>query len=74
MAGKFPDDQIASTLNRLGLKTGAGNTWREGNIRTVRSYQQLPVFTATQCERNTLTNGRSIDALGSEPQDSAEID
>jgi hypothetical protein len=55
MAGKFPDDQIASTLNRLGLKTGAGNTWREGNIRTVRSYHQLPVFTATQCERNTLT-------------------
>jgi excisionase family DNA binding protein len=55
MAGKFPDDQIASALNRLGLKTGAGNTWREGNIRTVRSDHQLPVFTATQCERNTLT-------------------
>jgi excisionase family DNA binding protein len=55
MAGKFPDDQIASTLNRLGLKTGAGNTWREGNVRTVRSYHQLPAFTAAQCERNTLT-------------------
>jgi hypothetical protein len=55
MAGKFPDDQIASTLNRLSLRTGAGNTWREGNIRTVRSYHQLPAFTDTQCERNTLT-------------------
>jgi len=55
MAGKFPDDQIAATLNRLGLKTGAGNTWREGNIRTVRSYHQLPACTATQCLRSTLT-------------------
>lgn len=55
MAGKFPDDQIAATLNRLGLKTGAGNTWREGNIRTVRSYHQLPACTAMQCLRSTLT-------------------
>ena len=55
MAGKFPDDQIAATLNRLSLRTGAGNTWREGNIRTVRSYHQLPAFAPTQCERSTLT-------------------
>jgi len=27
MAGRFPDDQIAATLNRLGLQTGPGNTW-----------------------------------------------
>lgn len=26
MAGRFPDEQIAATLNRLGLKTGSGNT------------------------------------------------
>jgi DNA invertase Pin-like site-specific DNA recombinase len=54
MAGKFPDDQIASTLNRLSLRTGAGNTWREGNIRTVRSYHQWPAY-AAQPERKTLT-------------------
>jgi excisionase family DNA binding protein len=55
MAGKFPDDQIAATLNRLGLRTGAGNTWREGNIRTVRSYHQLPAYVAAQSSRDTLT-------------------
>ncbi|MBV8451405.1 MAG: recombinase family protein, partial [Deltaproteobacteria bacterium] len=27
MAGKFPDEQIAATLNRLRLRTGAGNAW-----------------------------------------------
>jgi DNA invertase Pin-like site-specific DNA recombinase len=55
MAGRFPDEQIAATLNRLGLRTGAGNTWREGNIRTVRSYHQLPAYVAAQSARNTLT-------------------
>jgi hypothetical protein len=55
MAGRVPDDQIAATLNRLGLRTGANNTWREGNIRTVRSYHQLPAYVATQSERSTLT-------------------
>jgi hypothetical protein len=33
MSGRFPDDQIAATLNRLGLKTGRGNTWNEGRGR-----------------------------------------
>jgi excisionase family DNA binding protein len=55
MAGKFPDDQIAATLNRPSLRTGMGNTWREGNVRTVRSYHELPAFTASQGERSTLT-------------------
>jgi len=55
MAGKFPDQQIAATLNRLSLRTGAGNTWREGNIRTVRSYHQLPAYVAAQSVRNVLT-------------------
>jgi hypothetical protein len=45
MAGRFPDDQIASTLNRLASGTGTGNTWNEGRIRSVRSYQQLPLMT-----------------------------
>jgi excisionase family DNA binding protein len=55
MSGKFPDDQIAATLNRLSLRTGKGNTWREGNVRTVRSYHELPAFMASQCKRSTLT-------------------
>jgi hypothetical protein len=55
MAGRFPDEQIAATLNRLGVRTGAGNTWREGNIRSVRSYRQLPAYVAIRSERNTIT-------------------
>lgn len=54
MAGKYPDEQIAATLNRLGLRTGAGNTWREGYVRSLRSYHQLPAYTASSV-KNTLT-------------------
>jgi hypothetical protein len=39
MAGQYPDRQIAATLNRLGLKTGAGNTWTESRIRALRSLK-----------------------------------
>ncbi len=54
MADRFPDDQIASTLNRLALRTGTGKTWNEGRIRAVRSYHHLPAYDAT-ASRKTLT-------------------
>jgi DNA invertase Pin-like site-specific DNA recombinase len=44
MAGRFPDEQIAATLNRLGLKTGSGNNWVELRVRTARSYNKLPSY------------------------------
>src|SRR6516165_3546484 len=44
MAGKFSDQQIAATLNRLKLRTGVGNSWNEMRVRSARSYYQLPAF------------------------------
>jgi DNA invertase Pin-like site-specific DNA recombinase len=63
MAGRYPDDQIAATLNRLGLKTGSGNTWIELRIRTARSYNGLPAYDSKIC-RNTLTLEEASDRLG----------
>lgn len=54
MAGRFPDEQIAATLNRLGRKTGSGNNWVELRVRTARSYHKLPSYDPT-LRRNTLT-------------------
>src|SRR3954447_24908003 len=64
MAGRFPDHQIAATLNRLGLQTGPGNTWTEGRVRAVRSYQQLPPYTAGTTPRETLTLEQASERLG----------
>jgi hypothetical protein len=44
MAGKFNDQQIAATLNRLRLRTGVGNSWNVMRVRSARSYYQLAAF------------------------------
>jgi DNA invertase Pin-like site-specific DNA recombinase len=44
MAGKFSDQQIAATLNRLRLRTGVGNSWNVMRVRSARSYYELPAF------------------------------
>ena len=63
MAGRFPDDQIAATLNRLGLKTGLGNTWIELRIRTARSYHGLPAYDP-DTSQTTLTLTEASEKLG----------
>jgi hypothetical protein len=34
MAGRFSDEQIAATLNRLGLRTGMGHSWNESRVHS----------------------------------------
>jgi excisionase family DNA binding protein len=48
MAGRFPDELIAATLNRLGLRTGVGNPWNKQRVYTLRHNQQLPAFDPDQ--------------------------
>ncbi len=44
MAGRWKDRQIASTLNRLGRKTGAGNPWNTARVGSARQKRGLPGF------------------------------
>jgi hypothetical protein len=64
MAGKFPDDQIAATLNRLNLRTGTGNTWTEGRIRSLRSYQEWLTYDRKTASRQGFTLGKASERLG----------
>ena len=63
MAGRFPDEQIAATLNRLGLKTGSGNNWVELRVRTARSYHDLPSYDP-KLRQNILTLEEASERLG----------
>jgi DNA invertase Pin-like site-specific DNA recombinase len=36
------DTAITGTLNRLGYRTGAGNTWTEPRVRALRKYHEIP--------------------------------
>lgn len=66
MATSYPDGEIALTLNRLRLRTGAGNTWSEARVRSLRSYLKLPVYKAEQAH-SRLNMLQAAEQLGVSP-------
>jgi hypothetical protein len=64
MAGRFPDEQIASTLNRLGFSTGAGNTWTEQSVYSARHYHELAAYDPSQSSHDVLTLAEAAQRLG----------
>jgi excisionase family DNA binding protein len=64
MAELFSDEQIAATLNRLGLRTGADNTWNEARVRSARDYQQLPAFDPNHPRKDFVTLREAAQRLG----------
>jgi hypothetical protein len=63
MAGSYVDEEIALTLNRIGLRTGAGNTWNEMRVRSLRQYLKLPVCRGEQ-RAGQLNLQRTSEQLG----------
>jgi excisionase family DNA binding protein len=66
MAGQFSDEQIAATLNRLGMRTGVGNTWNERRVYSLRYHHQLPDYDATRSP-GVLTLRQAAGRLGVSP-------
>jgi excisionase family DNA binding protein len=64
MAGQFSDEQIASALNRLGMRTGAGNTWNQARVNSLRHYHQLPQYEPTRSPAGILTLDQAAGRLG----------
>lgn len=50
------DIDIARILNRLGKRTGKGNAWTEGRIRSLRSYHRIEAFSKERKEREGWLN------------------
>ena len=67
MAGRWPDEQIAATLNRLRLRTGVGNTWNELRVRGVRQRLGLPAHDPAMNPPATLTLEQAAECLGVSP-------
>jgi DNA invertase Pin-like site-specific DNA recombinase len=64
MAGRFSDEQIAATLNRLALPTGTGNSWTEVRVRSARHYHALPTCDPNQSGEALLTLQEAAQHLG----------
>jgi excisionase family DNA binding protein len=67
MCGKFTDEQIATTLNRLGLRTGNGKTWNENRVYSLRHYHQLPAYDSQLSGQVELTLEEAAKRLGVSP-------
>ena len=63
MAIGHTDEQIAATLNRLGLQTGIGNSWNDQRVYSARRYHQLPAFDPSQAS-TFLTLEQTAERLG----------
>ena len=68
LARLMPDASIASLLNRLGRRTGKGNTWREANVQDFRYKRKIPVYRKGEREeRGELTLSEAAEILGVSP-------
>lgn len=67
MAGTWPDKEIAATLNRLGLKTGAGNTWMESRVYSLRKRLRLVGYDASRPDSSVVTLNQAAERLGVGP-------
>ncbi len=54
LAKGWPDPYIASILNRIGCRTGPGNSWSENRVKSFRGQHKIPVF-AVGSQRPWLT-------------------
>lgn len=56
------DFEIARILNRLGYRTGPGNSWTEVRVRALRSYREIPPC-PPRSERTWCTLAEAAEAL-----------
>jgi hypothetical protein len=64
MAGQYSDKEIAGTLNRLGLQTGAGNAWQEHRVQSARRHHGLPDYDPNNKDASMLTLEEAAAQLG----------
>jgi hypothetical protein len=63
MAGAWPDHDIAASLNRLRLRTRAGNTWTASRVNSLRQRLRLVDYDETRATP-LLTLNQAADRLG----------
>jgi DNA invertase Pin-like site-specific DNA recombinase len=63
LAKQLPDKSMAPVLNRLKLKTGAGNTWTRDRVKTLRNYHQIAPYSKNG-ETGMLSLRQAAEKLG----------
>ena len=64
MAGRWSDEHIAASLNRLGLPTGQGKTWTAHRVSSVRRVRNIHAYKSAEKDGAWLTLTEAAKALG----------
>ena len=64
MAGKWSDEHIAATLNRMGLPTGQGKTWTAVRVSSVRMVNDIRAYRSAHKDGEWLTMSEAAAKLG----------
>jgi excisionase family DNA binding protein len=64
MAGKWSDEHIAATLNRMGLPTGQGKTWTAHRVSSVRKVNDIRAYLSAHKNGQWLTMSEAAAKLG----------
>jgi excisionase family DNA binding protein len=64
MAGRWSDEHIAASLNRMGLPTGQGKTWTAHRVASVRRVRGVHAYRSAEKDGEWLTMTEAAKALG----------
>lgn len=64
MAGRWSDEQIAATLNRMGKQTGEGKTWNATRVYGCRSKRGIRAYKSAEKNGAWLTMTEAAAELG----------
>jgi len=63
MAGRWSDEHIAASLNRMGLPTGQGKTWTAHRVASVRRVRDIHAYRSAEKDGEWLTMTEAAKAL-----------
>ena len=64
MAGRWSDDHIAATLNRMGLRSGHNKTWTANRVGSVRRVNGIKAYLSSDKSGNWCTMTEAARELG----------
>jgi excisionase family DNA binding protein len=64
MAGRWSDEHIAASLNRMGLPTGQGKTWTAHRVASVRRVRGIHAYRSAEKDGEWHTMTEAAKALG----------
>lgn len=64
MAGRWSDEHIAASLNRMGMPTGQGKTWTAHRVASLRRVRDIHAYKPAEKDGEWLTMSQAATKLG----------